>query len=296
MFMEKDTNKEDGNTTGKLHLGQKQATGGRAVPGVIALAQRHAHTTVLTLETDIIRCLNLQWSNIKCLGSAGRRKNPDDTSGDIDLAIQLDAIGKSKDEALDTLEGYAIKQNLVYHRMNGLGIVSVAWPISGQSGKFVQADLMVVEDLKWVKWAMYSPDYRKDESQYKSGHRNWLIAAICNETKRVTNYWNGKESEWTALVFIWHDCAKLVNKTMIGVNGDFLMHPKKMSEKIYTRDPAEFVKFLFGKDYSPNDLLTYEDVREALDQPKFNNNRRRILQNFVKFVEKASLPVPEDAI
>jgi len=293
--MDKDTNKAAGNTIENLHLGQKQATGGRAVPGVIALAQRHAKTTVIAVESNIIQGLSLRWSNIRCLGSAGRRKNPDDTSGDIDIAILRSAIGKDRNEALDTIESFVIKNGWQYRRMDGIAIVSIAYPISGQEGKYVQVDLMVVEDLRWVQWAMYSPDYRIEESRYKGGHRNWLIAAICNEIRTNPELLEDKQVGWDAMVFIWHDCAKWIRKTMLGEKGNQLMHPKKLSEEIYTRNPDVFVNLLFGEKYTPKDLLTYEDVRAALEDERFTESRRRILNNFVKFVKKADLPVPEDA-
>ena len=295
MYTEMDTNKAAGSTIENLHLGQKQATGGRAVPGVIALAQCHAQATLLDLETLIIRGLNLRWQSIRCLGSAGRRKNPQDTSGDIDLAIHIESIGKDRDSALDRLEKFAKDGHYVYQRMDGIGIVSIAFPISGQPGKFVQADLMAVESLKWVSWAMYSPDYRKDESIYKGGHRNWLIAAICNEVKQDVKLKDGKEVGWTSMVFVWHDCAKWVTKSIVGIRSEFLKHPKKVSEEMYTRNPDVFVNFLFGEKYVPSDLLTYEDVRDALDDERFSGSKRRILDNFIKFVVKADLPVPDDA-
>lgn len=295
MYTDKDTNKAAGNTIENLHLGQKQATGGRAVPGVIALAQRHAKATVLAAESSIIQGLNLRWLSIKCLGSAGRRKNPDDTSGDIDIAISRSALGKTRDEALDTLEKFANQSNFKYQRMNGIAIVSIAFPISGLAGSFVQVDLMVVEDLNWVKWAMYSPDYRVEESRYKGGHRNWLIAAICNDIKTNTELLEDKQIGWDAMVFVWHDCAKWIRKTLIGERGNQLMHPKKLSEEVYTRNPDVFVNLLFGDKYTPKDLLTYEDVRAALEDEQFKESKQRILNNFVKFVKKADLPVPEDA-
>lgn len=295
MYTDKDTSKAAGNTIENLHLGLKQATGGHAVPGVTALAQRHAKATILAAESSIIQGLNLRWLSIKCLGSAGRRKNPDDTSGDIDIAIKRDALGKTKEEALDRLENFAIKSNFKYQRMNGIAIVSIAFPISNQNSSFVQVDLMVVEDLNWVSWAMYSPDYRIEESRYKGGHRNWLIAAICNEIKTNIVLADDKQVGWDAMVFVWHDCAKWIQKTIIGKDGKQLKHAKKLSEEVYTRSPDLFVHLLFGEKYIPKDLLTYEDVRAALEDTQFKETKRSILSNFVKFVKKADLPVPEDA-
>lgn len=246
------------------------------------------------MEVDLLQTLNLRWSHIRCLGSAGRRKNPDDTSGDIDIAILRSSLGKDKSSVLTKLEDFAIGKGYEYHRMEGLGILSIAYPIVGQDGSFVQVDLMCIENLNWVRWAMYSPDYRTDESQYKGGHRNWLIAAICNEHKKPMVIRDGVNITWDSLIFSWSDCAKWVKKTLKGERSDLLKNPKKLSETIYTRSPSVFVKFLFGDSYKPSDLLTYEDVRRALDDTRFDHNRKKILDNFVKFLKRADLPVPDD--
>ena len=39
--------------------------------------------------------------------------------------------------------------------------------------------------MDWAKFIFYSPDYRKNESKYKSAHRNWLIQSILSALKEV---------------------------------------------------------------------------------------------------------------
>jgi hypothetical protein len=111
------------------------------------------------------------------IGSVGKKPNPGDVSGDLDLGFEwiktakmlgvstkrevLDLLSKELKEKLPADLGFEPEMNL----MIGLNILSIGWPIKGDP-KFgvVQLDLIPLSDLEWASFAYYSPDYRRGKA------------------------------------------------------------------------------------------------------------------------------------
>ena len=246
------------------------------------------------------------------IGSIGKKPNPEDVSGDLDLGFEWEKTAKmmgvsSKKEVLANLYdelkeklpevlGFDPEMNL----MVGLNILSIGWPIKGDP-KFgvVQLDLIPLSDLDWASFAYYSPDYRKGESKYKSAHRNWLFQAILSAMKDVvTKDENGEPLDIDTYVFDFSDGLFRTRKTFQGKKGR-LKNPVKvdgMPRELVTNNPQEFLNFAMGPGFSPDEVKTFEDLLAAIKSPKFKNkqNRAEIRDEFKRYLERTPLVMPDE--
>lgn len=246
------------------------------------------------------------------IGSIGKKPNPDDVSGDLDLGFEWEKVSKKlgtpgKKETLVALEEI-LKENLPdilgfepeMNLMIGLNILSIGWPIKGDP-KFgvVQLDLIPLSDLSWAKFAYYSPDYRKGESKYKSAHRNWLFQSILSSMKEVTSEdEEGQPLDIDTYVFDFSDGLFKVKKTFRGKRGR-LKNPVKVegsSRELITNSPQEFLNFAMGPGFSPDEVKTFEDLLKAIKSPKFRDkqNRPEIKEEFKRYLERTPLVMPPE--
>jgi hypothetical protein len=151
--------------------------GGAAIKSSSRINQNNVEQTINNIFSDLLPKLNITDKDVKVLGSTGKKdpsKNgtPDGSSGDIDLAISIQAVVKSN--GIDATSCFdfivnAVKGYTEVKPMKSKNVISIAFPITNtdgnQEGKFVQLDLMPVDNLKYAEWAYYSPSYT--ESQYK---------------------------------------------------------------------------------------------------------------------------------
>lgn len=246
------------------------------------------------------------------IGSIGKKPNPEDVSGDLDLGFEWEKVSKNlgtsgKKETLMALEqilkkelpellGFEPEMNL----MIGLNILSVGWPIKGDP-KFgvVQLDLIPLSDLSWAKFAYYSPDYKKGESKYKSAHRNWLFQSILSAMKEVkSSDEEGNPLDIDTYVFDFSDGLFKVKKTFRGKRGR-LKNPTKVegsSRELITNSPQEFLNFAMGPGFSPEEVKTFEDLLIAIKSPKFRDkqNRPEIKEEFKRYLERTPLVMPSE--
>lgn len=246
------------------------------------------------------------------IGSIGKKPNPDDVSGDLDLGFEWEKVAKNlgvstKKEVLTSLYdilkedlpekiGFEPEMNL----MLGLNILSIGWPIKGDP-KFgvVQLDLIPLSDLSWAKFAYYSPDYKKRESKYKSAHRNWLFQSILSAMKDVISEdENGEPLDIDTYVFDFSDGLFKVKKTFRGKRGR-LKSPVKIEgepRELVTNVPQEFLDFAMGPGFSPGEVKTFEDLLAAVKSPKFRDkqNRPQIKEEFKRYLERTPLVMPPE--
>lgn len=246
------------------------------------------------------------------IGSIGKKPNPEDVSGDLDLGFEWEVSAKkyktsNKKDLLFLLEktlkedlpqalGFEPEMNL----MIGLNILSIGWPIKGDP-KFgiVQLDLIPLSDLSWAKFAYYSPDYKKGESKYKSAHRNWLFQSILSAMKDViTKDENGDPLDIDTYVFDFSDGLFKVRKTFRGKKGR-LKNPIKVEgypRELVTNVPQEFLNFAMGPGFSPDDVKTFETLLAAIKSSKFRDgkNRELIKEEFKRYLERTPLVMPAE--
>jgi hypothetical protein len=246
------------------------------------------------------------------IGSIGKKPNPEDVSGDLDLGFEWEisakkyGVSNKKDLLLSLNEilkeelpgklGFDPEMNL----MVGLNILSIGWPIKGDP-KFgvVQLDLIPLSDLDWAKFAYYSPDYRKSESKYKSAHRNWLFQAILSSMKDViTEDENGEPLDIDTYVFDFSDGLFKTRKTFQGKKGR-LKNPSKVEgfpRQLVTNSPQEFLNFAMGPGFNPDEVKTFETLLAAIKSPKFKNPQKReeIKEEFKRYLERTPLVMPPE--
>ena len=243
------------------------------------------------------------------IGSIGKKKNPEDTSGDLDIGLdstlfnvplkEVSTYIYSILESSDELEGKLGFKPEINH-LKGLNIVSIGWPINGdQNNGIVQLDLIPVADIDWAKFIYYSPDYKVSESKYKSAHRNWLLAAILAVRKRVLDVDDsGEVMDYDSPVLILSDGLYWHTKSYRGKLKPRLKNASKVSgsERFVTRDPQEFIDFALGKGYSINDVKTFEKLYQIIGSPNFElyDKLNEIEEKFLEYITRANLERPSE--
>jgi len=246
------------------------------------------------------------------IGSIGKKKSPSDTSGDIDLGISKDFLSqkfsvpgsevleylytKLSSELPDVL-GYEPDMKL----MKGINVLSIAWPIEADAEKgTVQLDLIPISDMDWAKFIFYSPDYRKNESKYKSAHRNWLFQAILSALKNVTKRDdNGDIVDFDTYALRLNDGIYRNKKTFQGVTKRLKRPDTVKGESVFvTRDPQELMDLMFGGGIKPEQVKTFEDAWKLVTSPNFVHKDKfeEIKQDLARYLTNAGYVIPTEAV
>lgn len=280
--------------------------GGNAVPNVGPIRAEDTLPTLKDIETKILkRFLGLSKNDYAALGSTGK-KLPGQSSGDIDIAIDINKIKKhlGVDDSelgnaiLDIISDAYPKMDKVY--MKGLGIISLAYPIKGSSGN-VQVDLMLSDNIDFSKWMFHSPDFTKNESKWKGLYRTELLKSISNAVHIP---------EWTEYFDEFPEIEKRVGRLMldpnkgykksiksfIGTKGQPIKTGKTEFEEVLSKDPEYITKALLGPDATIKDTVSFETVFSAMNRKGFpwKNKYNEILVYFKSLLETKGLPIPED--
>jgi hypothetical protein len=243
------------------------------------------------------------------IGSIGKKKNPDDTSGDLDIGLDAGLFNVPLKEVSTYIYSALTASNQLeedlgfipeMNHLKGLNIVSIGWPINGdETNGIVQLDLIPVADIDWAKFIYYSPDYKVSESKYKSAHRNWLLAAILAVRRRVLDVDDsGEVMDYDSPVLILSDGLYWHTKSYRGKLKPRLKNAAKVSgsERFVTRDPQEFIDFSLGKGYSIDDVKTFEKLYQIISSPNFelSNKLGEIESKFIEYITRANLDRPSE--
>lgn len=279
--------------------------GGNALELARPIKQSEVAGTLETLEEVIFPALGLSGfgDDVMLIGSAGKKKGPDDESGDIDIGFAVDkfaeANGIDPSQALKYLYDKLNREFPVFEAkwMRGLEVVSFGYPIANDPGKgYVQIDFIPLKDMNWAKFIYHSPDYRKDESKYKSAHRNWLFAAIISQVIEDEEFdVDGNKLAYNGYMLKLSDGLSKIRKSYVGKT-KLLKNAKKTEDVPVTKSPAEFVKFLFGDGIKPNDVATFEDAWRKTTDPDFRWADRLddIKDALIDFLRRVKLPIPAE--
>ena len=244
------------------------------------------------------------------IGSIGKKKSPSDTSGDIDLGIAQEFLaqkfGISADQSLQFLYdklsselpailGYEPDMKL----MKGINVLSIAWPIEGDTENgTVQLDLIPISNMDWAKFIFYSPDYRKNESKYKSAHRNWLFQAILSALKNVTKRdENGDIVDFDTYALRLNDGIYKNKKTFQGATKRLKRPDTVKGQSVFvTRDPQELLDLMFGGGVKADNVKTFEDVWNIVTAPNFKYSDRveEIRQDLIRYLNNAGYVIPTE--
>jgi len=290
---------------------KKLNEGGKAVDNVMPINAEDTLPTLKDIDSKILtRFLKLSGKDWAALGSTGK-KLPGQSSGDIDIAIDVNKIASNfkipieevGQKIYDTLESAYPKMDKNY--MKGLGIISIAYPIKGSGGN-VQVDLMLQDDIDFAKWMFHSPDFTKNESQWKGLYRTELLKAIGNAVTvpELTTYWDdefdGKyKGEIKKLGRIMLDPNKGYKKqvkSFVGKTGKPVTTGTSEWEEFVSKDPEMITKSLLGVDATLKDTNSFETVWKVIKSKDFpwKQHIPEIVEYFVDVLTRKGLPLPKE--
>jgi len=278
---------------------------GNSIEDAQPISQAEVMPTAQWVEKNVLQKIGLVGldDDSAVIGSAGK-KLPDQTSGDIDIAVSVDKIaaelGVSIQTALFALNDKLKSMGLSTKMAPGFNQVSIGAPIGGDPKKgTVQVDLMLSTDLDWSRFIYHAPDFRIAESRYKGAHRNLLLmAAIGQSFKKIVSQTDaGETKEFEAYVVRLNQGIVQVRKSFEGKKG-LLKNAALLKDydKFVTNTPQQVVELLFNGNHTPRDLDTYEKTKDLIESSdfKFPEMRKAIYQDFEQKVIDSKLPVPDD--
>lgn len=269
--------------------------GGKAIDHADSVEQKDVPSILKMVQSEFASAQSMKsdvTGEIFKIGSAGLKKDGE-TSGDIDMCW---IVQGDKKDRLEKLKSAMEKLGHVTHYMPGLEILSVGFDFGG---KTVQVDFIACSDKGWAKFIYHSPDFRRNESRYKSAHRNWLFSAILSQlVTDVEKDQDGEMAEWTGYVLRLGEGLFRVRKTKRSKKdeNELNKHSRNESEEFVTMDPGVFVKFLFGEEYSEKDVKTFEDCLNIIKKPDYKYAKfvPEILKKYKEFIERVELPIPSE--
>ena len=277
---------------------------GNAIAQSRPFEQHEVAGTLAWIEKNVFPHLGIDGlgEDAAVIGSAGK-KNPGETSGDIDIAVSADKIAGHLDTSLakvlfdmnDLLKEKGLDTSMAV----GFQQVSIAAPIEGKSNNGVgQVDLMLSRDINWSRFMYHSPDFTKDESKYKGAYRNILLMSAIGKSfvEIIDQTEEGETKEYEAYVIRLNQGVVKVRKSFVGKRG-LVKNAKLLKEfdKEITRLPEEIANLLFNG-AKVNDLMTYDSLRDLINSSmfKFPEKRDEIFKEFEVKLGMSGLPLPED--
>ena len=212
------------------------------------LTQRINQSDVAATIVWLEQLTGLEFPRERWLGSTG--KTP--TSGDLDLAVNLNNISKDQLAAKLTQWAQSHKQDPRDWIKKG-GEVHLRTPIAGRPEKgYVQTDFMFFPDLDWGSFYYSSgPD-----SAYKGAVRNVLMSSLAK-----------------------------AQGLKIGANGVI----SRTSNQVVSQDPDQTAEWVLGKGHDRDNLSTVETIYQALANDK---NRDAKLADFREYLAREGLQEP----
>jgi len=287
--------------------------GGAAIKKSRRIREDEVPLTLEFIYNNLIPALGIKKDDTVLIGSIGKKEDPSDTSGDIDLGISAKSLSKSLGTQNNIKEiSAALNQRVIseipfgleetpdVNFLKGLNIVSIGWPIGGNfSNGVVQLDLIPISDMEWADFIYYSPDYRKRESKYKSAHRNWLFSAILDARKEPKTFdENGEILDYETPVLVLSDGLYKYTKSFRGKTKSRLSKASKIpgTETFVTNNPEKFIELTLGKKYPTDSVKTFEDVFSIINDPGFDlyGKLPEIKEKYVEFIQRAGLEIPKE--
>lgn len=289
--------------------------GGQAIKSSRRIRESEAKKTIDSIEEKLLPLLGNPKKDEEYIfiGSLGKKKNPDDTSGDIDLGISSDFVTEHfnvpsgyfletvfeilKDELPEVLGTDEVEIKM----MKGINVISVGWPIEGDfSNGTVQLDIIPISKMEWARFIFYSPDYRVGESKYKSAHRNWLFQAILSALKEPKTFdENGDVMDFDTYAIRLNDGVYKNSKTYRGVTKRLKNAQTVPGQSVFiTRDPQKLLNMLFGPGVKENDVKTFEDVWKIVSSPDFiySDKLEKIKENLLKYLTNGGFEIPSEIL
>jgi hypothetical protein len=280
--------------------------GGNAIDNARPLNQEETKLVYDFVQKKVYPILGLEGNGIDAspIGSFGK-KNPEQLSGDIDIAVSADKIasanGVSFENVLDKMEELLSTAGYSTKKVNGLSQVSVGIQIPG-TDDYAQVDLMLSTNLEWSTFMYHSPDFTKAESKYKGLYRNTLMMAVVSEmTKEATKTTDkGEVEEYKQYVIRLNDGVYSVAKSFMGKKGSLVKTASllKDQDKFISNTPDVVVKLAFGEKTVPADVMTFENTWNIITSKDFihKDKLKNILEKFKMYLLNSKAPFPTEVV
>jgi hypothetical protein len=258
--------------------------GGNALKGTVGIKQKHVAALHAAVIPKIAKELRLSTTQVLPIGSAGRKPNPEDVSGDVDIAIQTLDI-PAVQAAIERL-GAATS----HRSMSGINVYSFGWP---HPDGVVQVDLMPVSNLKLAAWAFYSADADM-QAGLKGSHRNEVLFALA---KYVAMKHHGigpvPDAERDRYQLDLNFGLFKTKQSRMGKKGPVKSY-STVNKELLTSDPDEICRLLFGYNVPASALLSLDDVMRALhdDRFAFAKARADVIAAAIAGCERKELELP----
>ena len=215
---------------------------------------------------------------IECaaLGSTGK-KGKNQTSGDIDIAVQMS--WQDKDKLIDFVKK-EFKDCPFGNIVDYLNVFNIGYKYNEDGKeKLVQVDFMFVDDVEWAKFVYFSPDFTKNESQFKGAWRSTLLRGICACTpvekvnnKYKTEYFDDGKTIKTFWKFTFSQADGLFadHKTYEG-NKKPLKNPKTIKDdrEYISKNIESILHMCLGKDATRDDCNSYETLLNFIASDRY---------------------------
>lgn len=271
--------------------------GGKAVKGVDRIYKNEMLPTLQVLQEHLYQALGLTLQNkdyVICGSFLGK-----ESCGDIDIAFDWTKVkyphNATKEDITKRLHDlYVTLPDYFYNK--GFDIHSIPFPIfdeNGRTDRFVQVDIMGVDNLEMAAWGMYSDP----NSEFKSALRNSLLNHLANqlcENNEVTS--DGQVLTFTRLGFDHQRGLYRIRKTYKGKKEGFICkNSKTISKELICSVPSKITRMLFHEDIEPEKLNDWKFIWDKISDPDFYLNHRlfAIVKGVVEEMERKELDYPQ---
>lgn len=271
--------------------------GGKAVKNVTRIYKEEMLPTLHVLQEHLYQALGISIQDVEyavCGSFLGK-----DSCGDIDIAFEWNKVkfpyNATKESITKRLNDlYVTLPDYYYNK--GFDIHSIPFPIFnefGRTDRYVQVDIMGVDNLEMAKWGMYSDP----NSEFKSAFRNSLLNHLANqirEDNEVTS--DGQVLTFTRLGFDHQRGLFRIKKTFKGTREGFVCKNSKTLEKeIIQTHPINIVRILFNEDIEPNKVNDWKFIWDKITNPSFHLYDRlfAIVKGVVEEMERKELDYPQ---
>ena len=271
--------------------------GGKAVKNVTRIYKNEMLPTLHVLQEHLYQALGLTLQNkdyVICGSFLGK-----ESCGDIDIAFDWTKVkfphNATKEEITKRLHDlYVTLPDYFYNK--GFDIHSIPFPIfdeNGRTDRYVQVDIMGVDNLEMAAWGMYSDP----NSEFKSALRNSLINHLANqlcENNEVTS--DGQVLTFTRLGFDHQRGLYRIRKTYKGKKEGFICkNSKTVSKELVCSVPSKITRMLFHENIEPKKLNDWKFIWDKISDPDFYLNHRlfAIVKGVVEEMERKELDYPQ---
>jgi len=280
--------------------------GGNAVSDSRPITQDEVDATYKFVIDKIFPILGLTEEYAKPIGSF-KKKAPDQTSGDIDIAVLAERIagqnGLTLDEVITFMDSALRGSGYTPTTNKGLQQCSIGVPVEGKSNNGIaQIDLMLTDNLDFSTFMYHSPDFTKAESKYKGLYRNILLMSIISNIKRETTKLTdkGEIEEYRSYVLRLNQGVVQVTKSFLGKKGnivktDRLLHDQ---DKFISNTPEVIAELSFGPNVPISELMSFEDMWRHVTESKFIHSDKLddILNTYKIKILNTKVPFPSECV